>query len=173
MNNSSIRWYCFYSKTLERACSKEICKEQNKSIFFQVKKVWGLCVSKHKVQAFIKLKRKLIQEHSQHQSANLSFIFFSGRKICHFHCGRGIRSWIVLRSNKAAAKPLTKALLVGDGTRQPRVNVVCVCHCLTLQSAAVFQSDWNMKQLLRGGSHSLIQEQSQSSGSETNWWWWE
>ncbi|KAF2976376.1 hypothetical protein EK904_003620, partial [Melospiza melodia maxima] len=35
MNNSSIRRYCFNSKTLERACSKETCKEQNKSIFIQ------------------------------------------------------------------------------------------------------------------------------------------
>lgn len=37
-------------------------------------------------------------------------------------CGKGIRSWIVLRSDNTAAKYLTKAWLVGDGKRQPRVN---------------------------------------------------
>lgn len=43
-------------------------------------------------KAFIKLKGDLVQEHSQQQSANVSFISFSGRKTFHFHCGKGIRS---------------------------------------------------------------------------------
>lgn len=43
-------------------------------------------------KAFIKLKGDLVQEQSQQQSANLSFIFFSGKKMFCFHCGKGIRS---------------------------------------------------------------------------------
>lgn len=50
---------------------------------------------------------------------------------------------MVLRSNNTAAKYLTKALLVGDGKRQPRVNCGLCFSLPDCRSAVMFQSDWN------------------------------